>query len=237
MRSATDRTYSPVPEQKGRPVLRMSGVSKNFGALSILKGVDLELLEGESAAILGPSGSGKSTLLHIAGLMERPSGGCVFIEGRDVGEMSEDAKARERLNTIGFLFQFHHLMPDFNVLENALIPLRLAGDDLASADGEARELLARLGLQDRLGHMPHQLSGGEQQRVALARAVIRNPKLLLCDEPTGNLDLRTSLDVMALIWGEGRRAAGATIVVTHNEAIADQAQRSFTLSDGRLVER
>ena len=215
-------------------ILELRGLSKSFGELEILRCVDFELKEGASAAILGPSGAGKSTLLHIAGLMEKPTAGSVVLQGRPIDALSENERARERLNTIGFLFQFHYLLPDFNVLENVLIPPRLAGDDLLLVEREARALLDRLGLKDRLTHKPHQLSGGEQQRVGLARALIRKPKLLLCDEPTGNLDHNTAKAVTDLLLSEVSRNGVATVLVTHNEALAKQAGSAYHLSQGRF---
>ncbi len=214
--------------------LELKSISKSFGSLEILRGLDFSLAEGESAAILGPSGAGKSTLLHIAGMMEHPTTGSVVIGGRDMSKLSDAERANERLNHIGFLFQFHHLLPDFNVLENVLIPARLAGDDLNAATDEARRLLDRLGLSERLTHRPHQLSGGEQQRVGLARALIRKPKLLLCDEPTGNLDQTTALHVSDLIFTEVRRERVATIVVTHNDALAKLAGTAYHLEQGKF---
>lgn len=215
-------------------VLELRSLSKSFGSLEILRGIDFQLKEGESAAILGPSGAGKSTLLHIAGLMERPTAGSVVLGGKAVESLSEDDLARERLDTIGFLFQFHYLLPDFNVLENVLVPARLANDDLSKADREARELLSRLGLSERLTHKPHQLSGGEQQRVGLARALLRKPKLLLCDEPTGNLDQVTADVVSDMIFSEIRRDGMAAIVVTHNDALAKRAGSAYHLTQGRF---
>ncbi len=215
-------------------ILELQGISKSFGHLEILRDLAFELKEGQSVAILGPSGSGKSTFLHIAGLMEKPTAGEILLRGKKAGALSEDERARERLDTIGFLFQFHYLLPEFNVLENVLVPPRLAGDDLMMAEKSARSLLDRLGLGERLTHKPHQLSGGEQQRVALARALVRKPKLLLCDEPTGNLDLNTAKNVTDLIFSEVQRGGVATILVTHNEALAKQAGTAYHLAQGRF---
>lgn len=216
-------------------LLELSRLSKSFGELQILSNLNFSLEEGTSAAVVGPSGAGKSTFLHIAGLMERATEGVVNINGKDAGQMSEDERAHERLDRIGFLFQFHHLLPDFSVLENILIPARLAGDDLERATREAETLLERLGLSNRSTHRPHQLSGGEQQRAGLARALIRRPRLLLCDEPTGNLDLHTASSVAALIWSEVKRSGLSTIIVTHNEMLARQADTTYLLSDGKFL--
>jgi lipoprotein-releasing system ATP-binding protein len=218
------------------PVLELDHIAKSFGDLRILEDVNLRVGGGEVAAILGPSGAGKSTVLHIAGLMERPTGGSVRLLGNAADRLNDDERARQRLNTIGFLFQFHYLLPEFDVLENALIPARLAGDDVTAAETRAREILGRLGLSERLNHKPAQLSGGEQQRAALARAVMRRPKLLLCDEPTGNLDQHTADDVVKLIWSVVESEGLAAIVVTHNEALAQRATAAFRLKEGRFVD-
>ncbi|MCB4755670.1 MAG: ABC transporter ATP-binding protein [Elusimicrobia bacterium] len=216
------------------PILELKNISKSFGDLVVLRQVDLTLEKGTSIAIVGPSGAGKSTLLHIAGLMEKPSGGEVWINGHAGHTLPESERARERLNTIGFLFQFHYLLPDFNVLENVLLPPRLAGDELESATQEAKRILDRLGLTPRLHHLPSQLSGGEQQRTALARALIRHPKLLLCDEPTGNLDKQHAAEMMDLLWAEMSQYETAVILVTHNEALAKRTRMSYHLSDGQF---
>ena len=217
-------------------VLELSRIEKSFGALQILKGVDLVLPAGGSAAVIGPSGSGKSTLLHIAGLMDRASSGAVRLGGQDTGALSEDARARHRLDSIGFLFQFHYLLPDFDVIENVLMPARLAGDDMAAAHRRAKELLARLGLAERENQRPYQLSGGEQQRAGLARAILRRPKLLLCDEPTGNLDQRTADEVSDIIWDELKREGVAALIVTHNQRLASRANAVHYLDKGSFVE-
>lgn len=218
------------------PILELSGVGKSFGQLQILSGVNLTLSAGKSAAVLGPSGVGKSTLLHIAGLMERPSAGIVKINGREAGNLGDVDLARERLNTIGFLFQFHYLLPDFDVLENVLMPARIAGDDIPEAERRAEETLTRLGLGERLHHRPYQLSGGEQQRAGLARAMMRKPRLLLCDEPTGNLDQQTADGVADVIWNEIHRQGVAALIVTHNERLASRADAIFHLSKGAFEE-
>jgi lipoprotein-releasing system ATP-binding protein len=217
-------------------VLELENVSKAFGSLQILRSVNLSIEEGESVAILGESGAGKSTLLHICGLMEQASAGRVALKGVDCSPLSSDARARQRLDAVGFLFQFHYLLPDFSVLENVLMPARLAGDDLAKVESQARALLERVGLASRLTHRPHELSGGEQQRAGLVRALIRRPALLLCDEPTGNLDPVTAFSVADGIWSEMTRGQVATILVTHNELLAQRADRAFDVKDGTLQE-
>lgn len=219
------------------PVLELHNIEKRFGSIEILKNVNLTLHEGESVVILGPSGAGKSTMLHIAGLMDRPTQGLVKMDGSPVSFSNESDLARLRLNNVGFLFQFHYLLPDFNVLENVVMPARLAGDDLKAANREALHILTRLGLADRLNHKPYELSGGEQQRAGLARAIIRRPRILLCDEPTGNLDQATATEVAKLIWSEVEQEKMAAIVVTHNETIAKKADRVFHLSNGNFKEK
>jgi lipoprotein-releasing system ATP-binding protein len=220
----------------GEAVLELRSVGKRFGDLEILSRVDLTLTAGRSAAVLGPSGAGKSTLLHIAGLMERPSTGSVLLNGRAANGLADVDLARERLDTIGFLFQFHYLLPDFDVIENVMMPARIAGDELAVARRRAEETLTRLGLGERLHHKPYQLSGGEQQRAGLARALMRKPRLLLCDEPTGNLDQQTADSVADLIWGEIHREGVAALIVTHNQRLAARANTIFQLSKGSFVE-
>ncbi len=218
-------------------VLELKNVTKNFGPLRILEDINLSLKKGKVIAILGPSGAGKSTLLHIAGLMEKPSGGEIHLNNKPAHQLSEVERSHERLNTLGFLFQFHHLLPEFDVLENALIPCRLANDNMKSSTKYARVVLNRLGLGERLHHRPHQLSGGEQQRVALARALVRKPQILLCDEPTGNLDQNTAQEVWRLIFDEVKNEGLATIIVTHNEGLASQASLSYYLTGGVLQQQ
>ncbi len=219
------------------PTVELKNVSKNFGALQVLKDISFHLNKNESMAILGPSGAGKSTLLHIAGLMEKQSGGDVILNGRASQTINEKERSLTRMNQIGFVFQFHYLLPEFDVLENVLIPARLAGDDVSKMILEAKSLLERLGVGERLHHRPNQLSGGEQQRVALARALIRKPLLLLCDEPTGNLDQQTAKDVGKLIFEEVKNEGVAAMIVTHNEALASYATMSYDLVNGILTKR
>jgi len=224
-------------KSKSDVILALTHISKQFGKLEILKRVDLQLKKSESIAIVGPSGIGKSTLLHIAGVMERPTKGEVEIGGEKTSSLSEALTSRLRLDKIGFLFQFHYLLPDFDVLENVLIPCRLAQDDMARAEEEARMLLKRLGLVPRLHHKPNQLSGGEQQRTALARALIRKPSLLLCDEPTGNLDLETAKTVLSLLWDEVKQFQLSVLIVTHSPLISAQADHVLYLEGGVLKKK
>jgi lipoprotein-releasing system ATP-binding protein len=204
--------------------------------LEVLRGASLSLAAGEIVALVGPSGAGKSTLLHIAGLLERPQSGEIEIGGRVCNKMSEPERARTRCGELGFVYQFHHLLAEFSALENVMLPLLIAGEGRGAARARARELLGRLGLEARLDHRPARLSGGEQQRAAVARALANRPRVLLADEPTGNLDQRTADEVFAqlleLVRGEGL----AALVATHNEALAARMDRVLRLRDGVIVD-
>jgi lipoprotein-releasing system ATP-binding protein len=215
------------------------GLDKNFTTggetLRILRGLDLKVESGSSVAILGASGSGKSTLLYLLGGLDRPTSGRVLSRGRDVYALPEASLARWRSREVGFVFQFHYLMAEFDALENVAMPARLAGLAAGEAAARAEPLLARVGLADRIGHRPGALSGGEQQRVALARALVMDPGLLLADEPTGNLDARNAAMVNELILElVAERGLGA-VVVTHNARLAALTGRTLELSDGRLA--
>ncbi len=220
-------------------VLALGGVVRTFEqgrtTLRVLRGVDLELREGEIVALVGPSGSGKSTLLHIAGLLERPDAGEVSICGESSRIFDDDARTRMRRDNIGFVYQYHHLLPEFSALENILIPQIIAGLDRVQARARALELLKWLDLSDRAGHRPGRLSGGEQQRVAVARALANAPKLLLADEPTGNLDPGTAGDVFSVLLRLTRGAGLAALVATHNPALAARLDRTVRLENGVLV--
>jgi lipoprotein-releasing system ATP-binding protein len=203
------------------------------GALEVLRDVSLEMSAGEAAVVMGPSGSGKSTLLNILGTLEPPSGGRVVIEGSDPFTLPEAELARFRNQRIGFVFQNHHLLPQCSALENVLIPT-LPGKHKADAEDRARQLLVRVGLGDRLDHLPSELSGGESQRVAVARALINRPALLLADEPTGNLDHRTAETVADLLLEIHREEHTALILVTHSRELAQRFERQYVLVDGSL---
>jgi lipoprotein-releasing system ATP-binding protein len=222
-------------------VLELSGVERIYqqagAALPVLRGVDLTLRRGELAALVAPSGAGKSTLLHIAGLLEKPDGGIVRVDGRDCGRIGDDERTRLRRSSIGFIYQFHHLLPEFSALENVVIPQMIAGVKRAAARVRAASLLDKVGLTARATHRPARLSGGEQQRVAIIRALANQPKLLLGDEPTGNLDLHTADEVMALLIGLVREAGLAALIATHNVQLAQRMDRILTLEDGILVAR
>ena len=220
------------------PVLSIRGLERTYvtaaGSLSVLKGVDLDVAPGEIVGLIGPSGSGKSSLLHAAGLLEHPDAGRITILGVDCSSLNERERTRVRLSTIGFVYQFHHLLPEFSALDNVALPRMIAGEDRKAAGARAAELLDGLGLKDRAHHQPAQLSGGEQQRVAVARALANSPRLLLADEPTGNLDPATSTAVFDSLYALARREGVAALVATHNLALAGHMDRVFALRDGRL---
>ncbi|MFQ5617901.1 MAG: ABC transporter ATP-binding protein [Rhodospirillales bacterium] len=221
------------------PVLALGGVARTFQqgrtTLDVLRGVDLDLREGEIVALVGPSGAGKSTLLHIAGLLEKPDAGEVSICGESSRIFDDDARTRMRRHNIGFVYQYHHLLPEFSALENIFIPQIIAGLDRDQARARAMELLQWLDLSDRASHRPGRLSGGEQQRVAIARALANAPKLLLADEPTGNLDPGTAGDVFSVLLRLTRGAGLAALVATHNPTLAARTDRTVRLEDGVLV--
>ncbi len=216
-----------------------SGLYKSFWRagteIEVLRNIDLEIGQGERVAIVGPSGAGKSTLLHILGALDRPTLGSVQIDGVEIFERSDKELAKLRNSRIGFVFQFHHLLPEFTAVENTSMPARIAGMPAAKATGLAQELLEAVGLSHRFEHRPSQLSGGEQQRVALARALVCKPKLLLADEPTGNLDRTTGSQVHQLMIDMNRRFDVTLVVATHNPELAGHMDRVITIEDGRIV--
>jgi lipoprotein-releasing system ATP-binding protein len=205
------------------------------GSLHVLRGAELRLMPGECVALIGPSGAGKSTLLHCAGLLEKPDEGAVLLGGRDCATMDEAARTKARLSDIGFVYQFHHLLPEFTALENVMMPQLVAGKTKAQAAARATELLARVGLSARVDHRPARLSGGEQQRVAMVRAVANGPRVLLADEPTGNLDPRTAEGVFSELLNLVRTTGLAALVATHNPELADRMDRKLILRDGKLA--
>ncbi len=221
------------------PVLELKGVRHGFKQgrteLEVLAGVDLCVREGEIVALVGPSGSGKSTLLHIAGLLETPGGGSVAICGEDAGGMNDDARTKSRREHIGFVYQYHHLLPEFSALENIIVPQVIGGTGRRAASRRAHELLDWLGLSERAAHRPGRLSGGEQQRVAVGRALANAPKLLLADEPTGNLDPHTADDVFEMLLKLARGAGLAALIATHNPDLAARMDRIVRLEDGVLA--
>jgi lipoprotein-releasing system ATP-binding protein len=203
-------------------------------AVPVLKGIDLEIDQGEMAVIIGPSGVGKSTLLHLIGGLDKPTAGEVIIADRDIFMLNEEQRAVFRNRSIGFVFQFHHLLPEFTALENVMIPVMMYQSDLKFTETEARRLLNEVGLSERLHHKPSQLSGGEQQRVAVARALVNKPSLVLADEPTGNLDKQNSEALYRLIVNLNTKFNQTFLIVTHNEMMAQQASKVIELEDGRI---
>jgi lipoprotein-releasing system ATP-binding protein len=204
--------------------------------LDVLKGIDFSVDRGEIAAVVGPSGVGKSTLLHILGGLERPTAGSVRIDSVDVFGLSDAERARFRNRAVGFVFQFHHLLGDFTAVENVMMPLLIQGVAAAEARSRAESLLGRVGLAQRLNHLPTELSGGESQRVAVVRALAAQPRIILADEPSGNLDSERSKELHDLIWELARDLQQATVVVTHDASLAGRADRVVRMEDGRVVD-
>ena len=230
-----------APQTRLGHALELRGVVRTYrqaGAeLPVLRGADLALRPGEIVALVGPSGAGKSTLLHISGLLEHPDGGEVYVGGKECGRLSDGERTETRRRQLGFVYQFHHLLPEFSALENVVLPQMIAGASKSQARKRARELLAMVGLAKREDHRPARLSGGEQQRVAIIRALANQPKLLLGDEPTGNLDIHTGAEVMASLIEIVRRTSLAALIATHNLELARRMDRIVALDEGHLVER
>ena len=238
-----DREYNPSPavlprRQNTEELLRANGLSKSFQSskahLLVLDGLNLSLSRSETIAIVGASGIGKSTLLHILGTLDRPDTGSLYFEGEDVFKYNEQRLARFRNQTMGFVFQFHHLLPEFTALENTLMPALIQGAEKGKGEQLATTILERVGLSGRFHHKATDLSGGEQQRVALARALVLNPLILFADEPTGNLDKKNSEQIHELLLELNREMGMALVVVTHNMELAHLMARQATIVDGRL---
>jgi lipoprotein-releasing system ATP-binding protein len=221
------------------PVLSLKDVTRNYQSgertLNVLRGVDLELRAGEMTGLIGPSGSGKSTLLHVAGLLEKPDTGHVFINGKDALRMSDKERTHARRLQLGFVYQFHHLLPELNAVDNVAAPLMINGMSRGKARKRGQELLRLMGLAERDHHRPGQLSGGEQQRVAIARSLANKPKVLIADEPTGNLDPNTSMVVFQSLFDIARHEGVAVLVATHNVELTSYMDRVLALHEGRLA--
>ncbi len=238
--SNANSTGSRTPGRPDGGMLRVEGVTKTFDSgparLDVLRGVDLEIPRGEILAIVGPSGVGKSTLLHIMGTLDRPTAGRVTIDGTDVFALPDERLAAFRNRTVGFVFQFHHLLRELTALENVMMPCLIAGASGQDATHSARGMLERVGIGDRATHRPGELSGGEEQRVAVARALVNGPSVIFADEPSGNLDRSNAADLHDLIW-ELRDSLGQTfVIVTHNPELYERADRVVTLREGRAVD-
>ena len=216
-------------------MIQGKGIIKSYEDLQVLKGVDIDIAKGEIVSIIGKSGAGKSTLLHIIGTLDHPDAGSIVINSVDTTQLNKKDLAKFRNETIGFVFQFHHLLNEFTALENVTIPAHIYGTNSAKADKKAKELLDFLGLSDRMEHKPQELSGGEQQRVAVARALINDPAVIFADEPTGNLDASSSDDLHNLLKSLQSEMGQTFLIVTHNEELAKLSDRTLTMQDGRII--
>lgn len=220
------------------PAVTLQEVARTYrqasAGLDVLKSVSLSVMPGEIVAVVGPSGAGKSTLLHIAGLLDKPSAGSVFFGGEDCTAIGDDRRTAIRRGGIGFVYQFHHLLPEFSALENIVLPQMIAGRSRREAAGRARDLLDRIGLAQRATHRPARLSGGEQQRVAIGRALANRPRVLIADEPTGNLDPQTALSVFEVLLAAVRDHGVAALIATHNMDLAARMDRRLVLRDGTV---
>jgi len=218
-------------------IIKTTGLTKEYQVskvetLKVLKGIDTEIFEGEVITIVGPSGAGKSTLLHIMGTLDKPTKGEVIFDGEDVFRLSSNELAKFRNTRIGFVFQFHHLLPEFSAIENVCLAAMISGKSMKSVEPKAKDILTEVGLGERLHHKPSELSGGEAQRVAIARALINSPKVILADEPTGNLDTKNSDEVMHLIFDLRKKYNQTFVIVTHNEKFAEMTDRTLKMVDG-----
>ena len=224
---------------KNHPMIRIADLHKSFimgsQELTVLKGIDLEIPRGQMVAIVGASGAGKSTMLHIMGMLDRPTKGTVYFDNQDLFQMSEAQQAEFRNRRIGFVFQFHHLLPEFTALENACMPALIQRRPIEEVEQEATTLLQEVGLGQRLHHKPGELSGGEQQRVAVARALLQKPDLVLADEPTGNLDTHTGESLFGLLRDLNRTRNTTFVIVTHNDKLSAQSDRIVYMQDGMIV--
>lgn len=215
-------------------MIKLEGITRKFGALEVLKGIDLEINRGEIVSIVGPSGAGKTTLLQIMGTLDKPDSGNVFIDGTNVNRMKEKALSTFRNKNIGFVFQFHQLLPEFTALENVMIPAFIAGVSAKEAESRALEILQFMGLTERATHKPNELSGGEKQRIAVARALINNPAVILADEPSGSLDTHNKEELHQLFFDLRNRFGQTFVIVTHDEGLAGITDRTIHMVDGMI---
>ncbi|MEM1396951.1 MAG: ABC transporter ATP-binding protein [Pseudomonadota bacterium] len=229
-------TERQSPTARTEAVLTLEKVERRYGDLTILEASDFSINSGEIVALLGPSGSGKSSILHMAGLLEKPSAGEIYVGGQAVSALDDAARTTLRLNTLGFVYQAHHLLPEFTALGNVALPRLIAGQAKSDADKEAQRLLEMVGLGDRINHQPGQLSGGEQQRAAIARALANNPDVLLADEPTGNLDPGTSEMVFNALLDVVRTEGLAALIATHDYTLAEKMDRIVSIKSRRLTD-
>lgn len=216
-------------------MIKATNIFKSYGTLKVLKNVSLTINKGEIISIVGVSGAGKTTLLHILGTLDKPDSGLLEMNGTNIFSLNDKKLAAFRNKNIGFVFQFHHLLPEFTAIENVCIPAFIAGVSKSDAEEKANELLNFLGLSNRINHKPGELSGGEQQRVAVARALINNPSVILADEPSGNLDSATARELHQLFFALREKFNQTFIIVTHNEELADMADRKLVMSDGNII--
>ena len=216
-------------------MIKAENIQKRYGELEVLKGVSLEISEGEIVSIVGASGAGKSTLLHIIGTLDKADSGMLSMKGIETGKLKDKKLSDFRNRAIGFVFQFHHLLPEFTALENVCIPAFIAGKSQAEAEAKAAELLDFLGLKDRVNHKPSELSGGEQQRVAVARALVNQPAVVLADEPSGNLDSQSAKELHQMFFDLRNKFNQTFVIVTHNSELADMADRKLVMKDGNIV--
>jgi lipoprotein-releasing system ATP-binding protein len=223
-----------IPAEASQPILSARNIHKYYGTLHVLKGVDLDIYAGEIVSMVGPSGSGKSTLLHILGTLDEPDQGEIRLKNKELHSLQGKSLAAFRNRHIGFVFQFHHLLPEFTALENVCIPAWISGGSKSAAEARARELLETLGVGNRVENKPAALSGGEQQRVAVCRALINGPDIIFADEPTGNLDSANARELHALFFELRKKFNQTFLIVTHNEALAEMSDRVLHMKDGNV---
>ena len=229
---------TPLPTKEGQgvgPMIQIRHITKSFGSLQVLKGIDLDIEKGEVVSIVGPSGAGKTTLLQIMGTLDAADGGSIVIDGKDVTKMGQKELAKFRNQHLGFVFQFHQLLPEFTAVENVMIPALIGGQSKKAVKTKAEELLAFLGLSDRVNHKPNELSGGEKQRVAVARALINNPSVILADEPSGSLDTKNKAELHQLFFDLRDKLGQTFVIVTHDEQLAATTDRTIKMQDGRTL--